>query len=114
MSFSFHLARVSAVVGVSSSPTTSFRIFAITQKAPWSKRLAPSIIYGSVSLAGGKLSVYVNLCEKTRQEVYQLMIDHANEAGANAILNMRYDANEVMQGVTEVLAYGTAVVVEKS
>jgi len=68
---------------------------------------------GLQSLVGGKLSIYVQLCEKTREEALQLMIDHANEAGANAIINMRYDANEVMQGVTEVLAYGTAVLVEK-
>ena len=72
-------------------------------------------IGGSVqSLFGGKLSIYVELCEKTREEAYQLMIQHANEVGANAIINMRYDANEVMQGITEVLAYGTAVVVEKN
>ena len=71
-------------------------------------------IGGSVqSLFGGKLSIYVELCETTREEAYQLMIQHANERGANAIINMRYDANEVMQGITEVLAYGTAVVVEK-
>lgn len=71
-------------------------------------------IGGSVqSLFGGKLSIYVELCEKTREEAYQLMIQHADEKGANAIINMRYDANEVMQGITEVLAYGTAVVVEK-
>jgi uncharacterized protein YbjQ (UPF0145 family) len=71
-------------------------------------------IGGSVqSLFGGKLSIYVNLCETTREEAYQLMIQNANEKGANAIINMRYDANEVMQGITEVLAYGTAVVVEK-
>ena len=65
------------------------------------------------SLLGGKLSIYVELCETTREEPYQLMIQHAGERGANAIINMRYDANEVMQGITEVLAYGTAVVVEK-
>jgi len=71
-------------------------------------------IGGSVqSLFGGKLSIYVELCEKTREEAYQLMIQHADEKSANAIINMRYDANEVMQGITEVLAYGTAVVVEK-
>jgi uncharacterized protein YbjQ (UPF0145 family) len=57
--------------------------------------------------------VYVNLCEQAREEAYQLMLQHATERGANAVLNMRYDANEVMAGVTEVLAYGTAVVVEK-
>jgi uncharacterized protein YbjQ (UPF0145 family) len=65
-------------------------------------------------LFGGKLSIYVELCEKAREEAYLLMVQHANERGANAIINMRYDANEVMQGITEVLAYGTAVVVEKN
>ncbi|HTB51666.1 MAG TPA: heavy metal-binding domain-containing protein [Ferruginibacter sp.] len=65
------------------------------------------------SLFGGKLSIYVDLCEKARDEAYQLMVQHANEVGATAIINMRYDANEVMEGITEVLAYGTAVVVEK-
>jgi uncharacterized protein YbjQ (UPF0145 family) len=65
------------------------------------------------SLFGGKVSIYVELCEKTREEAYQLMVHHANETGANAIINMRYDANDVMQGITEVLAYGTAVVVVK-
>ena len=65
-------------------------------------------------LGGGKISVYVTLCEKAREEAFQQMMLHADERGANAIINMRYDANEVMSGVTEVLAYGTAVVVEKS
>lgn len=64
-------------------------------------------------MVGGQLSVYIELCEKTRQEAFDLLIQHADEVGANAIINVRYDANEVMQGVTEVLAYGTAVVVEK-
>jgi uncharacterized protein YbjQ (UPF0145 family) len=62
---------------------------------------------------GGRLSVYVELCENAREEAYQLLIQHARVMGATAIINMRYDANEVMQGITEVLAYGTAVVVEK-
>ena len=68
---------------------------------------------GVQSLFGGKISIYVNLCEKTRAEAFQLLQEHAQQLGANAIVNMRYDANEVMQGITEVLAYGTAVVVEK-
>jgi uncharacterized protein YbjQ (UPF0145 family) len=68
---------------------------------------------GIQSLFGGRLSVYVELCENAREEAYHLLIQHAQAIGANAIINMRYDANEVMQGVTEVLAYGTAVVVEK-
>jgi len=72
-----------------------------------------NIAGGFQSLFGGRLSIYVELCENTRQEAYQLLIDHARVMGANAIIAMRYDANEIMQGVTEVLAYGTAVVVEK-
>ncbi|MBX2934147.1 MAG: YbjQ family protein [Ferruginibacter sp.] len=78
-----------------------------------SRSIFGNIAGGFQTLVGGKLSIYVELCEKTREEAYQLMIQHANERGANAIINMRYDANEVMNGVTEVLAYGTAVVVEK-
>ncbi|MEO7524226.1 MAG: heavy metal-binding domain-containing protein [Ferruginibacter sp.] len=78
-----------------------------------SRSLLGNIGGGFQALLGGKLSIYVELCEKTREEAYQLMLLHANEKGATAIINMRYDANEVMQGITEVLAYGTAVVVEK-
>jgi len=65
------------------------------------------------SLFGGRLSIYVELCENSREEAYRLLIQHAQVLGANAIINMRYDANEIMKGITEVLAYGTAVVVEK-
>jgi uncharacterized protein YbjQ (UPF0145 family) len=72
-----------------------------------------NIAGGFQSLFGGRLSIYVELCENTREEAYQLLIQHAQVMGATAIINMRYDANEIMQGVTEVLAYGTAVVVEK-
>ena len=72
-----------------------------------------NIAGGFQSLFGGRLSIYVELCENTREEAYQLMVQHAQVMGANAIINMRYDANEIMQGITEVLAYGTAVVVEK-
>ncbi len=78
-----------------------------------SRSLLGNIGGGLQSLFGGKLSIYVELCETTREEAYRLMIQHADERGANAIINMRYDANDVMQGITEVLAYGTAVVVEK-
>jgi uncharacterized protein YbjQ (UPF0145 family) len=62
---------------------------------------------------GGNITVLTELCEKAREEAYELLLQHAAQHGANAILAMRYDANEVMQGVTEVLAYGTAVQVEK-
>jgi uncharacterized protein YbjQ (UPF0145 family) len=78
-----------------------------------SRSLLGNIGGGIQSLFGGKLSIYVELCETTREEAYRLMIQHANERNANAIINMRYDANEVMQGITEVLAYGTAVIAEK-
>ena len=66
-----------------------------------------------MTLFGGKSAIYTELCEKTREEALQLMIEHGILLGCNAIINMRYDANEVLDGVTEVLAYGTAVVVEK-
>jgi len=70
-------------------------------------------IGGSIqSIFGGKLSIYVNLAEAARQEAYDLLVAHAAEMGANAIVAMRYDANEIMDGITEVLAYGTAVRVE--
>jgi uncharacterized protein YbjQ (UPF0145 family) len=79
-----------------------------------SRSILGNIAGGFISLVGGRNSIYVQLCEKTREEAYQLMIQSANERGANAIINMRYDANEVISGITEVLAYGTAVVVEKN
>lgn len=63
---------------------------------------------------GGNIKIYTRLAEDARQEAYDLLIKHAEEAGANAILAMRYDANEMASAVTEVLAYGTAVVVEKT
>lgn len=64
------------------------------------------------TLVGGNISLFTQLCEKAREEAFEIMIQHASEVGANAIIGARYDANEVMGGVTEVLAYGTAVVVE--
>lgn len=70
-------------------------------------------IGGSIqSIFGGNLSIYTKLAETARQEAYDLLVQHAREVGANAILAMRYDANEIMEGITEVLAYGTAVRVE--
>jgi uncharacterized protein YbjQ (UPF0145 family) len=65
------------------------------------------------TLVGGNITVYTELCEHARQEAFELLMDHARQMGANAVIGMRYDANEVMDGVTEVLAYGTAVVIEK-
>jgi len=78
-----------------------------------SRSVLGNIAGGFQSLFGGQLSIYVELCENAREEAYQLLIQHAQVMGANAIIAMRYDANEIMQGITEVLAYGTAVVVEK-
>ena len=64
------------------------------------------------SLFGGNLSIYTELAERARQEAYDLLVQHAQAMGANAVIAMRYDANEIMEGITEVLAYGTAVQVE--
>ena len=64
------------------------------------------------TLFGGNITLYTELCERAREEAFQLMLEHAAAAGANAIIGMRYDANDVAPGVTEVLAYGTAVVIE--
>src|SRR5437868_14366778 len=64
------------------------------------------------TIVGGNITILTNLCEKTREEAYELLLMHAAQHGANAVVAFRYDATEVMQGVTEVLAYGTAVLVE--
>ncbi len=66
------------------------------------------------TLFGGNITLYTELCEKARIDAYNLLLQHASDMGANAIIGVRYDANEVMSGVTEVLAYGTAVVAEPS
>lgn len=64
------------------------------------------------TLVGGNISLLSSLCEKTRNDAFQLMLEHAGALGANAVIGARYDATDIMQGVTEVLAYGTAVVVK--
>ena len=64
------------------------------------------------TLLGGNISLFTSLCEKTRAEAFEMMVTHAQELGANAVLGVRYDATEIMSGVAEVLCYGTAVVVE--
>lgn len=78
-----------------------------------SRSILGNIAGGLQSLVGGRLSIYVELCEKAREEAFRELLQHADERGANAIISVRYDANEVTDGITEVLAYGTAVVVEK-
>jgi uncharacterized protein YbjQ (UPF0145 family) len=77
-----------------------------------SRSIFGTIGAGLQTLVGGNITLLTNLCEKTRSEAFDLMLVHAAELGGNAVVGARYDATEVMQGVTEVLAYGTAVFVE--
>ena len=75
-------------------------------------------IFGTIggslqTLVGGNISLFTSLCEKTRSEAFELMLAHAEERGANAVIGVRYDATEIMNGVTEVLCYGTAVLVAR-
>jgi uncharacterized protein YbjQ (UPF0145 family) len=79
-----------------------------------SRSIFGTIGAGLQTLVGGNITLLTNLCEKTRNDAFDIMLEHAAQLGANAVIGARYDATEVMQGVTEVLAYGTAVVVEKS
>jgi uncharacterized protein YbjQ (UPF0145 family) len=76
-----------------------------------SRSIVGTIGAGLQSLVGGNITLYTELCERAREDAFHLMT-HAAEAGANAIIGVRYDANEISSGITEVLAYGTAVVVE--
>ena len=74
-------------------------------------------IFGTIggalqTLAGGNITLFSDLCEKTRSEAFEMMLQHAQESGANAVIGIRYDATELMDGVTEVLCYGTAVIAE--
>ncbi len=78
-----------------------------------SRNIFANIGAGFQTLVGGDITLYTELCEKTRQDAFDLMVKHAEDMGANAIIGMRYDANEISSGVTEVLAYGTAIVIEK-
>src|SRR5512141_619599 len=89
--------------------TTQFELDGIVVR---SRSIFGTIGAGLQTLVGGNITLLTNLCEKTRQEAFDLMLQHAAELGANAVVGARYDATEVMQGVTEVLAYGTAVFVE--
>ena len=78
-----------------------------------SRSVIGNIGAGIQSLFGGNISIFTELCEKAREDAYEIMLEHADQLGANAIIGMRYDANEVMDGITEVLCYGTAVKMEK-
>jgi len=77
-----------------------------------SRNAISDMVGGLQSMLGGRVEAYVRLAETSRAEALQEMVDHAKAMGANAVIGMRYEANEIMEGVTEVLAYGTAVVVE--
>lgn len=79
-----------------------------------SRSVLGNIGAGVQAFFGGNISLYTELCEHARSEAFEIMLRHAGEIGANGVIGMRYDANEVAQGITEVLAYGTAVVVEAS
>jgi uncharacterized protein YbjQ (UPF0145 family) len=77
-----------------------------------SRSVIGTIGAGLQSLFGGNITLWTELCEQTRREAFELMAQHAQDAGGNAVVGMRYDTTEIAQGVAEVLAYGTAVVVE--
>lgn len=79
-----------------------------------SRSIFGSIGAGLQTILGGNISLLSDLCEKTRSETFALMLEEATARGANAVVGIRYDATEIMQGVTEVLVYGTAVIVEKN
>lgn len=100
--FGFEGCRISAHLGV---------VRGITVR---SRSIVGNIGAALQTLVGGNITIYTELCEKAREEAFHIMLDHAARAGANAVIGMRYDANEVAAGVTEVLAYGTAVIVEAS
>ena len=77
-----------------------------------SRSIFGTIGAGLQTLVGGNITILTNLCEQTREHALELCLDHARQLGANAVIGLRYDATEIMQGVTEVLCYGTAVLVE--
>jgi uncharacterized protein YbjQ (UPF0145 family) len=91
------------------------RTFGIVRGIVVRSRSIFGTIGGSLqTLVGGNITLFTNLCEKTREDAFEMMLDHAAERGANAVIGVRYDATELLQGVTEVLCYGTAVFVEKN
>jgi len=109
--------RVDASMVTSANDLTGYRVvrnFGIVRGITVrSRSVLGNLAAGIQTIVGGNITVLTELCERAREEAYELLLLHAAQHGANAIIAMRYDANEVMQGVTEVLAYGTAVQVEK-
>ena len=79
-----------------------------------SRSIIGNIGAGFQSLFGGNITLYTQLCERAREDAYKMMLKHAQEIGANAVIGVRYDATEIASGITEVLCYGTAVVVKKN
>lgn len=79
-----------------------------------SRSVLGNMVGGIQAVFGGNISIYTELCEHARAEAFELMMQHAQQLGANAIIGVRYDANDVMEGITEVLSYGTAVVMERA
>lgn len=79
-----------------------------------SRSVVGNFVAGIQTIFGGNITIYTELCEKARRDAFEEMLKHAEQRSANAVIGMRYDANEVMAGVTEVLAYGTAVRVERA
>lgn len=77
-----------------------------------SRSIVGSFAAGIQTIFGGNITLYTEMCEQARKDAFMLMVSHAQSHGANAVISMRYDANEVMNGVTEVLCYGTAVIVK--
>ncbi len=77
-----------------------------------SRSVVGNFLAGLQTIVGGNITLYTELCDRARSEAFLLMVEHATAAGANAIVGVRYDANEVAPGITEVLAYGTAVIAE--
>ena len=79
-----------------------------------SRSVVGNFLGGLQTLLGGNITIYTQLCEQARQETYRDMLSHARQLGANAVIAVRYDATELMAGLTEVICYGTAVVVEQA
>ena len=79
-----------------------------------SRSVVGNIGAGLQSLVGGNITIYTELCEKAREEAFERMLAHADDLHANAVIGVRYDANEVAQGITEVICYGTAVTIEQA
>ncbi|MCL4392794.1 YbjQ family protein [Patescibacteria group bacterium] len=79
-----------------------------------SRSIVGNIGAGLQTIFGGNITIYTNMCEKARDDTYNLMCEHAKSLGANAVLGVRYDTNEIANGISEVLCYGTAVIVEKA